>query len=208
MNTYLEKITRALCKVEEACVFAQSKQMKRLIAYNKHCEMHIMLALFIPLVGGAAAILSVDMGWLSVKYAVLLVPLPVLLMFCAHILIDCVWLKKYKQQAQKSHVVVCENADQNASATLKMDVLDACEGIVAPTQMDALKIVAQREDVPLGWWQNIAKNIRDYKDGTIKQHKNHNAIASEQRAQERLALLTVSVADSSCENKNSKRLIV
>lgn len=109
-------------------------------------------------------------------------------------------------------MVGCENADQNASATLKMSAIDECQKMLPQKQMDALKTIAQREDVPLGWWQNIVEIAQEHTCNTIKTDNLHNKLLSEQHAQERLALLsTVAVAQPSCtaiEGKDPKRLIV
>lgn len=213
MNTCLEKITNALCTVEEACVFARSKLMKRLIGYNKNGQIiEMMLALFSPLFALGFCFFLLDMGWVSPISACILTLLFLFLVPCAYVLARSVWLNEAIKKSRKANVVGCENADQNAPASVKMSAIDKCQKILPQEQMDTLKTIAQREDVPLGWWQNIVQIAQEHTCNAIKTDNHRNELLSEQRAQERLVLLSVSAAQSSHSssmgNKNSKRLIV
>jgi len=213
MNTYLEKITNALCTVEDACVFARSKSMKRLIKYNKNGQIiEMMLALFSPLFALGFCFFLLDMGWVSAISACILTLLFMFLVPCAYVSARSLWLNEAIKKSRKANIVGCENADQNAPASAKMSAIDKCQKILPQEQMDALKTIAQRKDVPLGWWQNIVEIAQEHTYSTIETDNHHNELLSEQPAQERLALLSASVAQSSysqsMENKNSKRLIV
>ena len=215
MNTYIKKMTELLSKVDAACVFARSKNMARLTRHLDHPNgtptlqgIAITLGVGGFVLGGVCASLNWVQPGIAAAWSVgsgMFIPL-------TFMVINTSRLERCKKQAQAAGVCVMKGANENASATIKMNILDECEKIVPPEQIDALKKIAQRDDVPLGWWQNMAETVREYQENKIKQHNDHNTFLSEQRAQERLASLsTVAVAQSSCtaiQDKDPKRLIV
>lgn len=208
----VKNITDLIANVDVACVFARSKTMKRLLRDLEHPSDSAILPAILGIGGIVWGGVATGFGWLSPDAAAVLSASGSFVAVFGCVMIRMSRFERYKKQAQESGVCVINGANENASATIKMNAIDECGKILPPEQMDVLKAIAKREDVPLGWWQNVTETVREYHAHTIKKHNEHNIFLSEQRAQERLASLsTVAVAQPSCtasQHKDPKRLMV
>lgn len=207
--TYVEKLSDLMSKVKLACAFGRSKGMRYLLRHHKNPNGTIASSL-IP-IGTILAAIGVLIGlsaggWilpgavfgLSVIFAVVGSFVFATTNFCRFL--------RYEKQAQKAGVVVMNNADQPPSALTELQIVDKYEyWKFPPEQLAALKSLAQREDIPAGWWESAAQLIDQYQDQRVEKIRQQEKSEQAHQAEQRLAALsTVSVEPSPINAQEQK----
>lgn len=170
--TYLEKMTDLLSKVDAACVFARSKAMGHLLENVEHpsgtLRGEIMGAgTTIGVMGSLIA--AATFGWLDPRLAAFLCGGSILLVPVIYVFTKFSQLENYRKEAQRAGVCVMKNADQSPTAVTKMRIIDAYEYWDFPQeQLAVLKSLAQRDDIPAGWWQSAAQLINRYQEYNLE----------------------------------------
>lgn len=199
--TDVKNISDLMSKVDAACVFARSQSMRRLLNYLEHPNGTVKgVAMITALSIGGFALGGVAAGleWLPGNIAAALSAVSIFGVPLSCVAINLWRFERYKKQAQDSGICVIKNADQPPTAVVKMRIIDAYESCnVSAEQLTMLKSLAQREDIPAGWWENAAQLIKQYQE-------DQKASDEVRTAQQRLAALsTVSVAPIHAQNMDA-----
>jgi len=114
-------------------------------------------------------------------------------------------LERWKKQAQAAGVSVLRNADQPPTAVTKLRIIDAYESLNIPTEQHAmLKSLAQREDIPAGWWETVSELIEQCREDDLERIRQQKENEEVHNAEQRLAALsTVSVASIHTQNMDA-----
>lgn len=195
--TYLEEMTNLLSKVDAACVFARSKTMQRLLEDLEPPNETKMTIVAVIMFSAVAVVIAagVFLG-LSAETIGVLVPSALFAVFMTDILVKVSQIQRYEKQAQEAGVCVIKGADKPATAVTKMRIIDAYEHWNFPQeQLTMLKSLAQREDIPAGWWRSAAQLIDRYRKAHLESRRQEKFNEEALHAEKRLAsLLCVSAA--------------
>lgn len=190
--TDVKNISDLMSKVDAACTFARSQSMKRLLNYLEHPNgtvKGVVMMTALSIGGVALGGIAAGFEWLPGHISGALSAVSIFGIPLSYVAINLSRFERYKKQAQDSGVCVMKNADQPATAVVKMRIIDAYESCnVSAEQLTMLKSLAQREDIPAGWWESAAQLIKQYQED---QKANDEARTAQQRL---AALSTVSVA--------------
>ena len=199
--TDVKNITDLMSKVDAACTFARSQSMRHLLNYLEHPNGTVKgVAMITALSIGGFALGGIAAGleWLPGHIAGALSAVSIFGIPLSCVAINLWRFERYKKQAQSSGVCVIKNADQPPTAVVKMRIIDAYESCnVSAEQLTMLKSLAQREDIPAGWWESAAQLIKQYQED---QKANDEARTAQQRL---AALSTVSVASIHTQNMDT-----
>lgn len=193
--TCLDQFNNLLSKAEAASAFARSKAMKSLMRMER-CglrafENKFEIAVGCTIVVNMVAFVVIKMNQISLSpimalpHILLSVGLPVGFAFAAHW-----WFKKYEKQAQDAGVYIFAKSNDTPSAATKMRIVDAYEASDLPReQIAVLKSIAQRDDVPLGWWESVGQLMDEYRENRLHNERTQKHQEYEQHAERRLAAL-------------------
>lgn len=192
--TYLDRFNDLLSQADNASALAQTKIIGRLMWLKKSGWMDFTNKMFgAGMISIALCMLMITTAqWTGLSEGIALVGIMGIwgvTMSCAvaaHL--KC---KKYEQQAQKAGVYINFKADRTPSASFKMRIVDAYEAWEFPqSQLGQLKALAQRNDIPQGWWESACNLINDYREHCLHAERVQKQQQSEQRAEQRLAKLS------------------
>ena len=199
--TDVKNISDLISKVDAACTFARSQSMKRLLNYLEHPNGTIKGAVMITAlsIGGfALGAITAGFEWLPGHIAGALSAVSIFGIPLSCVAINALRFERDKKQANASGICAMKNADRPPTAVTKMRIIDAYEACnVAAEQLTTLKSLAQRENIPAGWWESAAQLIKQYQEDQKANDEAHTA-------QQRLAALsTVSVASLHTQNMDA-----
>lgn len=194
MATYFDKFNDLLSQADNASALARTKVIARLMWLQKTGWDDITNKLWgalcasIPLgalVFGATQWAGVS-EWGSVLCIMGVWGLNTTLAATAH------WkCKKYERHAKNAGVFINFKANRTPSASFKVRVVDAYEAWGFPSpQLSQLKAIAQRNDIPQGWWESACNLINDYREHCLRAERVQKYQDSEKRAEQRLAELS------------------
>lgn len=206
--TDVKNISDLMSKVDAACTFARSQSMRHLLNYLEHPNGTVKgLAMITALSIGGFALGGVAAGleWLPGNIAAALSAVSIFGVPLSCVAINLWRFERYKKQAQDSGICVIKNADQPPTAVTKLRIIDAYESLnISAEQHAMLKSLAQRGDIPAGWWETVSKLIEQCREDNlerIRQQKEHEDVHN---AEQRLAALsTVSVASIHTQNMDT-----
>lgn len=218
--TYLDRFNALLSQADNASALAQTKIIGRLMWLKKSGCRDLINKLFgAGMISIALCMLMiVTAQWMGLSEAAALVGIMGIwgaTMSCAvaaHL--KC---KKYEKQAKNAGVSINFKSNRTPSASFKMRVVDAYEAWEFPQpQLEQLKALAQRNDIPQGWWESACDLINDYREHCLRVERAQKHQQNEQRAEQRLAALShISVEPIQDQNeltdepqKNPTRLLV
>ena len=199
--TDIEKLSDLMSKVDGACVFARSKSMKGLLKSLEHpggTPQAIFLMTVLAIGGFMLGAFSDIYEWLPAYIAGIIATSSVFGVPIAYLTIKMLQAERYNKQATAAGVWAMKDADQPATAVTKMRIIDAYEALQIPSeQLALLKALAQRNDIPAGWWESAAKLLEQYKKEQLESARQQTANEEVRAAEQRLATLsTVSVEPS------------
>ena len=195
MATYFDKFNDLLSKADNASALAHTKVIGRLIWIQRNGLSNIINNLF------AAGIASIALSFLMMLLAQFMGLSEGLALICllgiwsvnmgaavvAHL--KC---KKYEQHAENAGIFINFKANRTPSASFKMRVVDAYEAWEFPQpQLEQLKALAQRNDIPQGWWESACNLINDYREHCLRAERLKKHQEGERRAEQRLSNLSV-----------------
>lgn len=193
-TTYLDRFNDLLSKADNASALAETKIIGQLMWIEKSGWKDVTNKLF-----GAAMIsialcmlMIVTVQWMGLSEAAALVGVlgiwgaSMACAIAAHL--KC---KKYEKQAENAGVSINFKSNHTPSASFKMRIVDAYEAWEFPQpQLEQLKALAQRNDIPQGWWESACNLINDYREHCLRAERAQKHQQSEQRAEQRLAALS------------------
>lgn len=206
--TDVKNISDLMSKVDAACVFARSKTMGRLMKNIEHPNgtfVSTVLVVGLAATGFVLGGVAASLGWLPGGVAGALSATSIFGVPLFAMSVKMLLLKRWEKQANAAGVCIMKNADQPPTAVTKLRIIDAYESLnISAEQHAMLKSLAQRGDIPAGWWETVSKLIEQCREDNlerIRQQKEHEDVHN---AEQRLAALsTVSVASIHTQNMDT-----
>lgn len=204
----VKKMTDLMSKADAACVFARSKTMGRLMKNIEYPEGTLPGTAFVAtltvsgfVLGGVAGTLE----WLPGDVAGALSAASMFGIPLFAMSVKMLRFERDKKQANASGICAMKNADRPPTAVTKMRIIDAYESCnVSAEQRAMLKSLAQREDIPAGWWESVSKLIEQCREDDLERIRQQKENEEVHNAQQRLAALsTVSVASIHTQNMDA-----
>lgn len=192
--TDIEKLSDLMSKVDAACVFARSKSMKGLLKSLKHpggTIQGVLLTITVAIGGFALGGIAAGFEWLPSEIAAAVSASFVFGAPIAYVTIKTLQAERYNKQATAAGVWAMKDADQPATAVTKMRIIDAYEALnISSKQLALLKSLAQRNDIPAGWWESAAQLLEQYKEEQLESARQQKANEDARAAEQRLAALS------------------
>jgi len=195
MATYFDKFNDLLSKADNASALARTKVIGRLMWIQRNGLNDIINSLF------GAGIASIALSFLMILLAqsmglseglALVCLLGIWAVNMGAAVVAHLKCKKYEQHAENAGVFINFKANRKPSASFKMRVVDAYETWEFPQpQLEQLKALAQRNDIPQGWWESACNLINDYREHCLRAERLQKHQEGERRAEQRLANLSV-----------------
>lgn len=204
----VKKMTDLMSKADAACVFARSKTMGRLMKNIEHPNgTFIGTALVVGLAatgfvsGGVAA----SLGWSPGDVAGALSATSIFGIPLFAMSVKMLLLNRWEKQANAAGVCIMKNADQPPTAVTKLRIIDAYESLnISAEQHAMLKSLAQRGDIPAGWWETVSELIEQCREDNLERIRQQKENEEVHNAEQRLAALsTVSVASIHTQNMDA-----